>query len=100
VILHITSPDMWEAAQRSGTYEPPSLAEEGFIHFSAPEQLAGVVERYYRDSSGLVVLQVEPDAVGDLRYEESHGESFPHLYGPLPAAAVTRVTPLEEELGG
>ena len=81
-------------------YTAESLSTEGFIHFSRWSQLAGTVSRYYADVGGLVVLVVDENALDDLRIElsPSTGETFPHLYGELPVAAVTEVLPLEQAL--
>jgi uncharacterized protein (DUF952 family) len=81
-------------------YSAESLAVEGFIHFSRWEQLAGTVARYYAGVPDLVVLVVDESRLDDLRIEPSPstGESFPHLYGPLPVTAVTEVLRLAEAL--
>ena len=92
-VVHIASPDAWQAARTSGMYEPESLGSEGFIHFSRWDQLAGTVERYYSGASGLVVLVVEP---GDLPFRVENG--FPHLYSELPVSAIAEVMPLEAAL--
>ena len=53
IIYHLTSQDAWQAAQPSGEYEAPSLAEEGFIHCSKDEsQLLRVAERLYQGRGG------------------------------------------------
>ena len=46
--------------------------------------------------SGLVMLAVDPDILGNmLKWELARGGTlFPHLYGSLPVDAVTQVTPL------
>ena len=100
MILHVVARSAWEAARTSSTYRAESLDSEGFIHFSRRHQLARTVERYYAGVSGLVVLVVDPGRLGDLREElsPSTGETFPHLYGPLPVDAVVEVTPLEQAL--
>ena len=43
MILHIVSRAEWEAAQGAGRYAPASLEREGFIHFSTPGQVLGIV---------------------------------------------------------
>ena len=89
-IFHIADRDAWAAARRTGRYEPPSLTAEGFIHCSSAVQVVVVANRWYRERSPLLLLTVDVDAVADsLVHEESEpGETFPHLYGPLPVAAV------------
>ena len=99
-VVHIASPDAWEAARTAGTYRAESLASEGFIHFSRWSQLAGTAARYYAGVSDLVVLVVDESQLDDLRVElsPSTGETFPHLYGELPVSAVTEVLPLKQAL--
>jgi uncharacterized protein (DUF952 family) len=94
-ILHITSRTAWEAAQQAGAYTAPSLETEGFIHFSTPEQVAWVAQRFYAGQTDLVLLEVDPALLAaELRYEESvPGQWFPHLYGALNLDAVRAVRP-------
>ena len=100
MILHVVSRSEWEAARTSGMYRAESLSSEGFIHFSRWPQLAATVGRYYAGVPDLVVLVVDEAALDDLRVElsPSTGESFPHLYGPLPVSAVVEVLPLGDAL--
>lgn len=100
-LRHLALASDWEAAQRVGEYRistlGATLAQVGFIHLSFPHQLCGVAERFYRDvREDLVVLDVDGAAIGDLLVVEPGApdpgaELFPHLYGPLPVAAVTAV---------
>ena len=92
-ILHIATPGEWAAAQRSGTVSPASLAGEGFVHCSTRAQLPATLGRHFRGAGPLVVLVLDPDAIAaDLRWDESYpGERFPHVYAPIPVAAVVAV---------
>lgn len=97
-VLHITTRPEWERAQREGRYAPPSLAAEGFIHLSSPDQLAGTASRYYAGQRDLVVLVLDPARIeaGALRWEPSTGGAlFPHLYRAIAPAEVLDVRPLE-----
>ena len=99
IILHITNPELWNQANAAGEYRADSLASEGFIHCSTPDQLAGVVGRYYKRQTGLVVLHIDPGKVQPpIRWENPPGsnEQFPHIYGELNLNAVIEVKPLEE----
>jgi uncharacterized protein (DUF952 family) len=92
-LLHITTAAGWAAAQAAGEVAPDSLAAEGFVHCSTRDQLAGTLARHFAGAGGLTLLVLDPDALGAaLRWEESHrGERYPHVYGPIPVAAVTGV---------
>ena len=96
MILHITSADAWALAQQSGWHDPPMLAADGFLHLCTPEQLDYVLGKHFAGRTGLVILHVDPVRLDDLRWEinEPGRDAFPHLYGPLPVAAVVDVKPI------
>jgi uncharacterized protein (DUF952 family) len=92
-VCHIVDRATWAAVR--GVYAPPSLAAEGFLHLSRPEQVAATVARLFAGVPDLVVLHVPAAALGDaLRWEPVDGDIFPHLYGPLDPSLVTAVVPL------
>ena len=94
IIYHLTSQEAWQAAQPSGEYEAPSLAEEGFIHCSKDEsQLLRVAERLYPGRRDLRVVDVDVEKLeARVEYEPSRsGEEYPHIYGKLNLDAVVRV---------
>ena len=101
-IFHIATVADWEAAQASGSYTTSTrgrtLDEEGFIHASRGNQWPRVREAVYGDlAEPLVLLVIETDLLDVPVVEEEvpgTGETFPHLYGPLPPAAVVQVVPL------
>ncbi len=102
-ILHVTSGALWEKAQAEGEYRGDTLATEGFIHCCLPDQLVGVISRYFGGQTGLVVLRTRPDRLtSPLKWESPPGstETFPHVYGPLNLDAVVEVVPVEGILGG
>ncbi|MBI3226111.1 MAG: DUF952 domain-containing protein [Mycolicibacterium cosmeticum] len=98
LFVHLCAEDDWSAAQRAGEHRPASLAEVGFIHLSAPEQVHLPANRLYAGRTDLVLLGIDPAALTDpVRWEpgvptDPESMRFPHLYGPLPAGAVTSVT--------
>ena len=104
LILHITTAPEWEAAAASGEYRAPSLEADGFIHCSTPAQVLHVGDWFYRDVPDLVLLCIDADTLtSELLWEPSSdafaGE-FPHVYGPIPVAAVRAVVPWERGDGG
>jgi uncharacterized protein (DUF952 family) len=94
-LVHLATPEEWEAAQAIGVVAPPSLASEGFVHCSAGAQVPATIERHYPDRHELVLLRLDPDAVADaLRWEESGaGERHPHVYRALRPADVAAALP-------
>lgn len=102
-IYHICSEADWRAACTAGGYcGSADDLRDGFIHFSTAAQVAGSAARHRAGQSGLVLIEVEPDALGPaLRWEPArNGALFPHLYGALPPAAVRRVVPLPLDAAG
>ncbi|HSC52341.1 MAG TPA: chorismate synthase [Phnomibacter sp.] len=93
-IFHVTNRQLWEAALEKGFFEVPSLHSEGFIHMSEAHQVAGVLDRYYKDQTNLVKLTVDPAKLqAELKYEGSEklNEKFPHIYGHINIDAVVKV---------
>ena len=96
MIYHVVQDILWKTALSQGSYEADSLAAEGFIHASREEQVAGVLDRYYKGQTDLVLLHIdESKLTAELKYEfASVNESFPHIYGRLNTNAVIRAVPL------
>lgn len=92
--MHLCSADDWERAQAGGQLRPESLDSVGFVHLSTPAQVHLPANRLYRGRTDLVLLQVDPAKVAaPVRWEpgvpsDPEAMLFPHLYGPLPVAAV------------
>ena len=101
-IFHITTTGEWQAATEAGVYRAAGFEAEGFIHASTAVQVPATAARFYADVDDLVLLQIDPAAVGaEVRWEESHGgDLFPHIYGPLEVAAVVQVHPFGPEPDG
>jgi uncharacterized protein (DUF952 family) len=94
MIYHVTTKSEWEKALSIGKYEAPSLFSEGFIHMSQKDQVAGVLDRYYKGVNDLVLLHVDENFLSaELKYElsPSINQEFPHLFGALNVEAVVDV---------
>lgn len=97
MIYHVVTEANWQKAMQQGFYEAESLAKEGFIHTSKAEQVAGVLERYYKNESNLLLLHIdETKLTAPLKYElaPSVNEAFPHIFGRLNLDAVVEVKKL------
>jgi uncharacterized protein (DUF952 family) len=96
MLFHITTRAAWDRACREGTYAPPSLEAEGFIHLSLERQWRGALARFFQGQQGLVLLTIDPARLAaPIRYESADGDDFPHLYGALPVQAVIQVVSLD-----
>lgn len=99
MIWHVALPEDWLTATRVGIYSistrSMTLDQVGFIHCAYPHQIAGVAQRFYDDCTELLLIQINPEQTGSTVVDEPPAdgidELFPHLYGPLPISAVTRV---------
>jgi uncharacterized protein (DUF952 family) len=92
-IYHVISQIDWDEISETEFYAPDSLIREGFIHFSHEDQIPGVIERYYKDQTGLLVIKVEVNKLkSNLRLEKVPDTGlFPHLYGKLNLDSVVGV---------
>jgi uncharacterized protein (DUF952 family) len=108
-LFHVADCGDWMSAVRTGAYRGSTrgvtLDEQGFIHCSLRHQLLGVAEVLYADAQAddLVVLVIDSDLVqAPVRFEapEPGTDEYPHIYGPLPTAAVTRVVPVSRDPAG
>ena len=79
----------WTEAKALGEIETALDRNDGFIHLSTAQQLAGTLAFYFKDFDSLVLLQINTkDFKDEIIFEkavpagERAGE-FPHLYGIL-----------------
>jgi uncharacterized protein (DUF952 family) len=98
MIYHLTDPATWARSQAAGQHTSSTrdadLEQEGFIHCSTAAQWPATVERFYADVDELLLLHIDEAALdATLVFEQLDGapEPFPHVYGPIPLAAVVEV---------
>lgn len=102
-IYKVCSASAWREAERQGAYcGSADDRRDGFIHFSTASQVAGTVAKHFAGQTGLFLIAVDADVLGDaLRWEPSRGgELFPHLYGELDTGAVTEIRDLRARSDG
>ena len=86
----------WQEARALG--EDRGSADDrrdGFLHFSSATQLRATAAKHRAGVADLWMLEADAAALGAaLRWGPASGSSrpglFPHLYAPLPVAAVAR----------
>jgi uncharacterized protein (DUF952 family) len=67
----------------------------GFIHCSFAHQVQAIADLIYHGRGDVVLLEIDTSRLeAEVRIEnlEGGGQSFPHVYGPLPVAAVSQTT--------
>jgi glutathione S-transferase len=106
-IYHLALRPDWDDAVATGQYTRStlgkSLADEGFIHCSFASQIETIANLLYRDHDDVLLLVIDTSQVSSpIQIEKVEGseQAFPHLYGPLPVAAVSLVAPIPLEPDG
>lgn len=91
-LLHVLDRSDWESLASAKCWSPPSLRASGFIHLCLPEQLEGVLRRWFAGRGDLVVLELDPSRLeADLEWAELPHGTFPHLLGPLNLDAISAI---------
>ncbi|MDB5602326.1 MAG: dihydroorotate dehydrogenase [Xanthobacteraceae bacterium] len=96
-IYKICDVALWQASEPAGVFTgAPVDHHDGYIHFSTAAQAFETALRHFNGAEDLVLVAVDALMLGEaLRWESSRGgDLFPHLYGPLPLAAVRWTKPL------
>jgi uncharacterized protein (DUF952 family) len=97
LVYKICSRALWAEAKREGVFRgAPVDRADGYIHFSAGDQVRETAAKHFAGANDLVLVAVDADKLGSaLKWEPSRGGAlFPHLYGELPLAAAEWAKPL------
>lgn len=100
IIYHIVLPETWATFKEKDFYEAESLHTEGFIHCSFAEQIAGVLERYYKGAEKVLILTIDSEKLTPKLVNEpsTNNEIYPHIYGQINRDAIVEIK--EKELTG
>jgi uncharacterized protein (DUF952 family) len=98
-IYHLVWESDWKSLTKDGLYRPASLTTEGFVHCTRePEKLVEVANLFFNEDRGeplLLLTLDESNLASEVKYEDPGvGHLFPHVYGPLEVAAVTKQSAL------
>jgi uncharacterized protein (DUF952 family) len=100
--FHLTPAEAWTASRADEPYLPASLQAEGFVHCTdGVAAMVATANRHYADDPrDFVVLTVDLDALDvPWRYDDP-GSPYPHIYGPIPRAAILTWSPIERDADG
>ena len=92
----------YEALAANGrTAGAPVDLADGYIHFSAIDQVEETAARHFAGENDLLLVAVAVDRLGaDLKWEVSRGGAeFPHLYRELTVSDVEWVRDLPQQDG-
>ncbi|WP_420560823.1 DUF952 domain-containing protein [Tepidicaulis sp.] len=97
IIYKIVSTSEWRIAEEKGAFDgaPVDLAD-GFIHFSAADQVKETAAKHFAGKGDLLLIGIDEKKLGPaLKWEPSRGGAlFPHLYDVLDLSAVVSRDPL------
>ncbi len=106
MLYRIVSLEDWKQTLTQGQV-PRCGADErdGFVHLSTQDNFIETANLYYEEVEQPVVLEIDPEVLGDaLRWEvvpSRNNQAFPHLYAPgVPLSAVRSVATLRMEASG
>jgi uncharacterized protein (DUF952 family) len=102
-LYKICPASLWREAERAGRFRGSAVdLRDGFIHFSTAAQAAETAAKHFAGQRDLLLVHVDGARLGAaLKWEPSRGGAlFPHLYGELDLAAVSKVDSLPLGAGG
>jgi uncharacterized protein (DUF952 family) len=106
MIYHLAPAERWRSWPRATGYLPIEYDADGFVHCTAGDELMlKVANRFYRAAPGeFVLLVIDPERLTvPLKWEPSTDELaslFPHIYGPITAAAIVEVRAVRRDADG
>jgi len=97
MIYHITTTSRWTELASHTDFSPEAYAHEKFIHCCEYHQLQGVLERYFKGASSLLLLCLDETKLkAPVRYEPAtNQELFAHVYGTINKDAIVEIRPIQ-----
>ena len=102
-LYKICPASLWREAESAGVFRgAPIDRQDGYIHFSAADQVAETAAKHFAGERDLVLIAVDARSLGPmLKWETSRGGAlFPHLFADMPLGSVLWVRPLPLDQGG
>jgi len=96
MIYHITTTSRWTELTPHPDFAPEAYAIEKFIHCCEDHQIQGVLERYFKGASSLLLICLDETKLkAPVRYEPAtNQELFPHIYGMINKDAIVDIRPV------
>jgi len=102
-LYRIMTPAEYKAVKSSGYFKPAELVREGHVYACYLFQAEFVAGLLYHGEFGLTLLEIDPTQLGCIVEDKNlkgGKEFFPHIKGPIPAAACINEYPLPVEADG
>ena len=99
IIFHVIKKDLWSTLPEIDEIRPEDIGEDGFIHCCTHAQIDAVLEKWFADEKGLLILEINTeDLSAPVVYENLEGgeESFPHVYGAINRSAINNIVKVKE----
>ncbi|GGB51130.1 dihydroorotate dehydrogenase [Roseibium aquae] len=103
LVFKIVPRPLWTDALAKGQFDgAPIDLEDGYIHFSAADQVRETAAKHFAGQDDLLLVACDTAVLGSrLKWEPSRGGAlFPHYYGSLPVSAAVWVKDLPLDTHG
>jgi uncharacterized protein (DUF952 family) len=89
LLFTLTTKSDWKNFSSSGTFEPASLKENGFIRCYHGSQIEQAANKLESDENELLLIVIDPLRIQvPLKNEKIGDETFPNLYGGFSIDAI------------
>ncbi len=89
LLFTLIKKEEWKAFSSSGTFEPESLTEQGFIQCYIGVQVQDAANKSYSDESELLLIVIDPLRLQvPIKHEKDGDEVYPNVYGSFSIDAV------------
>ncbi len=103
-VYRLATSEEWAAAVKFGAVPTRDIDErDGYFHLSTRTQALETARLYFADAEDLLALEIplgEIAAATKFELAPKRGETFPHLYGTLKTAQVSRVIRMRRTADG
>lgn len=103
MIYHLTTEDFLQKALNTGSYNHPSLKENGYIYCLKKEKVLTEANSLPTDCQDVVILSIVEKRLGEKLKWEAAGnpeERLPKVYGSIPLEAIESIDILEKDNNG
>jgi len=103
-VYRLATVEEWAAAVKAGAVPSREIDErDGYFHLSTRTQALETARLHFADAENLLALEIPlGEIAADTTFElaPKRGETFPHLYGTLAVAQVSRAIRLVRTADG